>query len=135
MFHTNSSMNAALASAGAPLFDAITNTQYQGNVGLTQMTSFSHGFPADNGARSSGAEDIGGSGPSGSRPDGKANDDIGNGAGKTGPSGDPSSSSSSSRTTSSSSSSSDSSSSSSEESDKRKKKEKEEEGQSHKKGT
>ena len=91
------------------MFDTITNTQYQGNVGLLQMTSFSHGLPADNGARSSGADDIGGSGPSGSRPDGKANDDIGNGAGKTGPSGDPDLSSSL---------------SSSEESDKKKKKKK-----------
>ena len=31
-FHTNSTMNSALASTGAPLFDTITNTQYQGNV-------------------------------------------------------------------------------------------------------
>ena len=39
-FHTNSSINSALTGAGAPLFDIITNTQYQGNVGILQLASF-----------------------------------------------------------------------------------------------
>ena len=80
VFHIHSSTDAALASAGAPLFDTIINSRCQGNVGLMQMTSFSHGFPADNSARSSGTGGNGGSGPSGSQPDGRNNDDLGGGA-------------------------------------------------------
>ena len=124
--HTHSSTDAALASAGARLFDAITNSRYQSNVGLLQMSSFSHGLPADNGARPSGNDGNDGSGPSGSQPDGRKNGGTGDGTGNPGSGGDPDplSSASSSSSTSSSSSSSESSSSSSEEWGKKKKKKK-----------
>ena len=46
------------------------------------MTSFSHGLPAENGARSSGNDVNGGSGPSGSQPEGRKNDGLGDGTGR-----------------------------------------------------
>ena len=36
VFHTHSSTDAALASAGAPLFDTITNSRYQGNLDIVR---------------------------------------------------------------------------------------------------
>ena len=33
-FHTNSAIDSVFARAGAPLSDTITNSQYQGNVGM-----------------------------------------------------------------------------------------------------
>ena len=53
-FHTNSTMNSALASTGAPLFDTITNTQYQGNVGILQLASFGRTSGGGDGAKNTG---------------------------------------------------------------------------------
>ena len=45
MFHTKSATNSASATAGAPLFDTISNARYHANVGLLQMSSFGLGSP------------------------------------------------------------------------------------------
>ena len=126
-FHTNLTINSALASAGAPLFDTITNTQYQGNVGILQLASFGRAPGGGDGVRNTGVTGNGDNDDSGSK---NQNPDVENGKGGGDPPSSPSSSSSSSSSPSSSSSSSsssnssDSSSSSSEDGKKKKKKKK-----------
>ena len=119
--HTNSTMNSALASTGAPLFDTITNTQYQGNVGILQLASFGRTPGGGDGTKN-----VGGTG-NGDGKDSKGKSDspgVDQGEGGGDPPSSPSSSSSSSSTSSSSSSTSDSSSSSNEDGKKKKKKKK-----------
>ena len=59
VFHTNSATNSALAKAGAPLFDTITNTQYQGNVGILQLSSFGRSSTCGDGDKNTGNEGAG----------------------------------------------------------------------------
>ena len=123
-FHTNSTMNYALASTGAPLFDTITNTQYQGNVGILQLASFGRASGGGDGAKNTG-----GTG-NGDGKDNKGKNDspgVEQSEGGGDPPSSPSSSFSSSSSSSSSSRTSDSSSSSNEDGKKKKKEEKEEE--------
>ena len=77
-FHTNSTMKSALASTGAPLFDTITNTQYQGNVGILQLASFGRTSGGGDGAKNAGGTGNG----DGKDNKGKSdNPDVGQGEG------------------------------------------------------
>ena len=120
-FHTNSTMNSALASAGAPLFDTITNTQYQGNVGILQLASFGRASGGGDGVKSTGGTGNGDDKDSKGKSD---SPDVGQSEGGGNPPSSPSSLSSSSSSSPSSSSTSDSSSSSNEDGKKKKKKKK-----------
>ena len=64
-FHTNSAINSVLASAGAPLFDTITNSQYQGNVGILQLSSFGRAPNDGRGANNAGNDGAGDAAPNG----------------------------------------------------------------------
>ena len=61
-FPTNSAANSALAKAGAPLFDTITNIQYQGNVGILQLSSFGRTPTGGDGNKDTGNEGTNGDG-------------------------------------------------------------------------
>ena len=94
VFHTNSATNSALASAQAPLFDAITNSQYQGNVRILQLAPFGRTTNDGDGAKNAGNDGVENNGTDGNADKDHDADQSGDGGDPPSP---PSSSSSLSR--------------------------------------